>query len=42
MSDNLETLKSFLPLIGVLLTGGVGLVTYNWQEATKRQTELSR
>jgi hypothetical protein len=40
MSDNIETLKSFLPLITVLLTGGVGIVTYNWQENTKRQTEL--
>ena len=40
MSDNIETLKTFLPLIGVLLTGGIGVVTYNWQETLKRQTEL--
>jgi hypothetical protein len=40
MSESIETLKTFLPLIVVLLTGGVGVVTYTWQETIKRNTEL--
>ncbi len=43
-SENLEALKTILPsigpLFGVLLTGAVGVVTYSWQENSKRQTEL--
>jgi hypothetical protein len=44
MLENLEALKTILPLIGsligVLLTGAIGLATYAWQENIKRQTEL--
>ena len=40
MADNVETLKTILPLVGVLLTGLIGLSTYTWQENIKRQTEL--
>ncbi|WP_143467661.1 hypothetical protein [Leptolyngbya ohadii] len=43
-SDNLETLKLLLPLggslLGVLLTGAIGLATYSWQENAKRESEL--
>jgi hypothetical protein len=44
MFEDLETLKTLLPLagslIGVLLTGAIGVATYAWQENIKRQTEL--
>lgn len=44
MLENLEALKTILPLIGslmgVLLTGVIGVATYAWQEHIKRQTEL--
>ncbi|MBD1852014.1 hypothetical protein [Leptolyngbya sp. FACHB-711] len=43
-AGNLETLKLLLPLagslLGVLLTGAIGLATYSWQENTKRKSEL--
>lgn len=41
----METLNTLLPLlgslIGVLLTGAIGVATYSWQERAKRQTELT-
>jgi hypothetical protein len=40
MPDNIEALKTLLPLIGVLLTGAIGVATYTWQENIKRQTEI--
>jgi hypothetical protein len=40
MFENLEAIKTILPLIGVLLTGAIGVATYAWQENIKRQTEL--
>jgi hypothetical protein len=44
MFEDLETLRTLLPLagslIGVFLTGAIGVVTYAWQENIKRQTEL--
>ncbi|AFY94375.1 hypothetical protein [Chamaesiphon minutus] len=41
MSDNfLEALKTFLPLIVVVVTGAIGVATYTWQENIKRQTEI--
>lgn len=44
MLEDLETLKTLLPLagslMGVLLTGVIGVATYSWQENIKRETEL--
>jgi hypothetical protein len=42
----MDSIKDFMPLfgsiLGILITGAIGVLTYTWQENTKRKVDLVR